>query len=54
VSEAVAEQLDPVSYAVWCALVAANDVATQAKKRPLSDDERRDCERASELLRGLV
>jgi len=46
------DQLDPVNYAVWTALVAANDVANQAKTRPLSEDERRDCERASELLKG--
>jgi len=48
-----AELLDPVNYAVWTVYAAANDLATQAKKRPLTDEEKRDCERASELLRGL-
>ena len=48
----MSDHLDPAEYAVWCAVAAANEVANMAKKRPLSDDERRDCERASELLKG--
>ena len=49
----ITERIDPVNYAVWMVLASANDLATQAKKRPLTDEEKRDCERSAELLRGL-
>lgn len=45
------EEIDPVNYGVWMALSTAHAVHADRTKREFTEDEKRDLERAAELLK---